>query len=81
MNGCETLEEEHRLSVFENRLLGRLFGTKREEVTGGWVKLHNDKIHNLYSLPNINIVIKSRIMKWEGHVTEEKWIPKFSWRT
>jgi hypothetical protein len=60
------LREEHRLRVFENRVL-RIFGTKREE-DGSWRKLHNDELHSLYSSPNIVRVIKSRRMRWEGHV-------------
>jgi hypothetical protein len=67
--GCETwsliLREEHRLRVFENIVLRRIFGTKRDEVTGGWRKLHNEELHNLYSSPNI-IRIKSRRMRWAG---------------
>jgi hypothetical protein len=55
--GCEawslTLREEHRLGVFENRVLRRIFGTKRDEVTGGWRKLHNEERQNLYSSPSI----------------------------
>jgi hypothetical protein len=55
--GCETwyltLREEHRLRVFENRVLRRTFGPKRDDVTGDWRKLHNEKLHNLYSSPNI----------------------------
>jgi hypothetical protein len=69
--GCETwsitLREEHRLRVFENRVLRRMFGPKREE-DGSWRKLHNDELHSLYSSPNIVMVIKSRRMKWAGHV-------------
>jgi hypothetical protein len=69
--GCETwslaLREEHRLRrVFENRAL-RIFGPKREEG-GSWRKLHNDELHSLYSSPNIVRVIKSRRMRWAGHV-------------
>jgi hypothetical protein len=70
---CETwsltLREEHRL-----RVLRRIFGPKRDEVTGGWRKLHNEEIHNLYSSPSIIRVIKSRRMRWPGHVAhmEEK---------
>jgi hypothetical protein len=55
--GCETLSltlrEEHRLRVFENRVLSRIFGSKRDEVTGDWRKLHEEELHNLYSSPNI----------------------------
>jgi hypothetical protein len=60
--------EEHRLRVFENRVLRRIFGPKRVEVTGGWRKLHNEELHNLYSSPNIITMIKSRRMRWAGHV-------------
>jgi hypothetical protein len=61
------LREEHRLSVFENRVLRRIFGPKREE-DGSWRKLHNDELHSLYSSPKIVRVIKSRRMRWAGHV-------------
>jgi hypothetical protein len=61
------LREEHRLRVFENRVLRRIFGPKREE-DGSWRKLHNDELHSLYSSPNILRVIKSRRMRWAGHV-------------
>jgi hypothetical protein len=54
--------------VFENRVLGRIFGPKRDEVPGGWRKLHNEELHNLYSSPSIIIVIKSRRMRWARHV-------------
>jgi hypothetical protein len=61
------LREEHRLRVFENRVLRRIFGPEREE-DGSWRKLHNDELHSLYSSPNIVTVIKSRRMRWAGHV-------------
>jgi transcription termination factor 2 len=54
--------------VFENRVLRRIFGPKRDEVTGDWRKLHNEELHNLYSSPNIIRMIKSRRMRWAGHV-------------
>jgi hypothetical protein len=70
--GCETwsltLRQEHRLMVLENRVLRRIFGPKRDEVTGSWRKLHNEEPHNLYSSPNRIRMIKSRRMKWAGHV-------------
>jgi hypothetical protein len=62
------LRDEHRLSVFENRVQRRIFGTKRDEVKGGWRKLHNEELHNLCSSPSIIRVIKSRMMRWAGHV-------------
>jgi hypothetical protein len=69
--GCETwsltLREEHRLRVFENRLLRRIFGPTRDEVTGEWRKLHNRELHNLYSSPDIIRQIKSRRLMWAGH--------------
>jgi hypothetical protein len=57
------LREEHRLRVFENRVLRRIFGSKRDEVIGGSRKLHNEGLHSLYSSPNIIRIIKSRRMK------------------
>jgi hypothetical protein len=54
--------------VFENRVLRRIFGPKRDEVTGGWRKLHNEELHNLYSSPSIIRMIMSRRMRWAGHV-------------
>jgi hypothetical protein len=77
--GCETwslpLREEHTLRVFENRVLRRIFGPKGDEVMGEWRKLHNKELHDLYSSPNIIRIIKSRRMRWAGHVAriEEKW--------
>jgi hypothetical protein len=70
--GCETssltLREERRLRVFENRALRRIFGPKRDELTGEWKKIRNEKLNNLYSSPNIVRVIKSRRVRWAGHV-------------
>jgi hypothetical protein len=54
--------------VFENRVLRRIFGPKRDEVTEEWRKLHNEELNDLYSVPNIGRVIKSRRMRWVGHV-------------
>jgi hypothetical protein len=62
------LREEHRLRVFENRVLRKIFGAERDEVTGGWRKLHNEELHNLYSSPSIIRIIKSRRMRWAEHV-------------
>jgi hypothetical protein len=71
--GCETwsvkLREEHRLRMFENRVLRRMFGPKRDEVAGGWRRLHNGELHDLHSLPSIVRMIKSKRMRWVGHVT------------
>ena len=70
--GCETwsltLREERWLRVFENRALRKVFGPKRDEVTGEWRKLHNEELNDLYSLPNIVRVVKSTRMRWAGHV-------------
>jgi len=62
------LREERRLKVFQNRVLRRVFGPKRHEVTVEWRKLHNEELRDLYSLPNIVRVVKSRRMRWAGHV-------------
>jgi hypothetical protein len=62
------LREERRPRVFENRVLRRVFGPKRVEVTGEWRKLHNEELNDLYSLTNIVRVVKSRRMRWAGHV-------------
>jgi hypothetical protein len=69
--GCETwpliLREEHRLRVLENRMLRKVFGSKRDEVMGGWRKLHNEKLQDLYSWPSIIRMINLR-MRWARHV-------------
>jgi hypothetical protein len=69
---CETwsltLREEHRLRVFENKMLSKIFGPKRDEVTGGWRKLNNEELRDLYSSPSIIRIIKSRRIRWVGHV-------------
>jgi hypothetical protein len=70
--GCETwsltLREENRLRVSENRVLRRTFGPKREVVAGGWRRLHNEELHNLYAAPTVIRAIKSRRVRWAGHV-------------
>jgi hypothetical protein len=86
--GCKTwsftLREEHRLRVFENRVLRRVFGPKREEVTGEWRKLTNGELRNFYSSSNIIRQIKSRKMRWAGHVArmrEEEKSTGFWWES
>jgi hypothetical protein len=66
------LGEEHRLRVFENRVLRRIFGPKRDELTGGWRKLHHEELRNLYFSPNIIGMIKPKRMRWVGHVVHTK---------
>jgi hypothetical protein len=70
--GCETLSltlrEERRVRMFENRVLRRVFGPKRDKVTGEWRKLHNKELKDLFSLPNIVRVLKLRRMRWAGHL-------------
>jgi hypothetical protein len=61
-------KEKHRLRVFENRVLRRIFGLRKVEVMGGWRKGYNDGLHELYSLLNIIKIIKTRRMRWVGHV-------------
>jgi hypothetical protein len=63
-----TIRQEHRLRVFENRVLRGLFGPKRDEVTGDWRKLQNEELHNFYSSSDIIRQVKSRRMRWAGHV-------------
>jgi len=63
-----TLREEKKLRVFENMVLMRIFGPRRDEVTGEWRSLHNEELNDLYTSPNIVRVIKSRRMRWAGHV-------------
>jgi hypothetical protein len=64
----ENVSQEHRLRVFENRVLRKIFGPKRDEVTGEWRKLHNEEHRDLYSSPSIIRIIKSRRMRWAVHV-------------
>jgi hypothetical protein len=70
--GCETwsltLREEQRLRVFENKVLRMIFGPKRDEASGGWRKLHSEELHDMYSSPIIIKIMKSRRMRWTGHV-------------
>jgi len=70
--GCETwsltLQDERKLSVFENMVLRRIFGPRKDEVTGEWRRLHSEELNDMYCSPNIVRVIKSRRMRWAGHV-------------
>jgi len=72
LNGCETWSfkrrEERKQRVFENLVLRRIFGSRRDELMGEWRRLHNEELNDLYSSPNIVRVIKSRRMRWAGHV-------------
>jgi len=84
--GCETwsltLREERKLRLFENMVLRRIFGARRDEVTGQWRRLHNEQLNELYSSPNGVRVIKSRTMRWAGHVArmgEERGCIGFWW--
>jgi hypothetical protein len=79
--GCETwsltLREERKLRVFENMVLKRIFGPRRDEVNGEWKRLHNEELNDLYSSPNSVRVIKSRRIRWAGdvgHLREETWV-------
>jgi hypothetical protein len=69
---CKTIlllnQEELRLQVFENRVLRKIFGSKRDEVKGEWRRLHNEELYDMYSTPNIVRLIKSRRMRWAGRV-------------
>jgi hypothetical protein len=65
---CLTLREGHRLRVFEKKVLRRIFGPKRDEVTGGWRKLHNEELRDLCSSPSIIRISKLRRIRWAGHV-------------
>jgi hypothetical protein len=72
--GCETwsltVREDHRLRMVENRVLRRVFGPKRDEVTGEWRKLHNEELHDFYSSLSIIRITKSKRMRWAGHVAQ-----------
>jgi hypothetical protein len=67
-----TLREERGLKVSENRVLGTVFGSRREEVAGGWRRLHNEELQNLYTSPNVIKVVKLRRMRWAVHVAHTR---------
>ena len=78
------LAVNHRLRVFDNRVLRKIFGPKRDEVRGEWRTLHSGDLHDPYCLTNINRLIKSRRMKWAGHVAltrQEKYVQSFGGET
>jgi hypothetical protein len=86
--GCETrsitFREKHTLRAFQNRVLGRMFGPKREEVAGSSRGLHNEELHKLYASPNIVRAVKSGRLRWEGnvaHMAVEKCIQHFGGKT
>jgi hypothetical protein len=74
-----TLREEHRLKVFENGVLRRIFGPKRDEVTGDWRKLYSKELHNLYPSPSVTRMINSNWLMWAGHVARMRGIGMHSW--
>jgi hypothetical protein len=85
-NLASDIKEKHmsRLEVFENRVLRTIFGSNRDEVMGGWRKLHNEELHNLYSLSSIIRMLKSRRMRWTGHVArmrESKMHIRYWWES
>ena len=68
-NWTLTLREEKRLQVFGNKFLRKIFGPKRDDQTGEWIRLHNGELHDLYGKPDIIRTVKSRRLRWAGHVT------------
>ena len=70
--GCEswstTLADKHKLRVFENKVLRKIYGPKRDEMTGEWRRLHNEELHGLYDSPDVVRIMKSRRLRWAGHV-------------
>jgi hypothetical protein len=78
------LGEKHRLGVSENKVLRGIFGPKGEEVAGGWKRLHNEELHNLYALPNVIRVINSRRIRWARHLArmgQRRNSRYFGWKT